>query len=45
MSNLRMDNVLVVVDDLETAKAFFANPGRPWTDQTGYVPHTRGGQS
>jgi hypothetical protein len=25
----RMDNVLIVVDDLEAAKAFFAELGRP----------------
>jgi catechol 2,3-dioxygenase-like lactoylglutathione lyase family enzyme len=41
---LRMDNVLIVVDDLEAAKAFFAELGRelegettvegPWVDHT-----------
>jgi catechol 2,3-dioxygenase-like lactoylglutathione lyase family enzyme len=28
---LRMDNVLIVVDDLEAAKAFFAELGSSWT--------------
>lgn len=42
--SLRMDNVLIVVDDLEAAKAFFAELGMelagettvegPWADQT-----------
>src|SRR5687767_15171415 len=42
--NLRMDNVLIVVEDLEAAKAFFAELGMeldgettvegPWVDQT-----------
>ena len=44
MTLLRMDNVLIVVDDLEAAKAFFAELGMelegetqvegPWVDQT-----------
>src|SRR2546421_11168179 len=44
MTLLRMDNVLIVVDDLEAAKAFFAELGLelegettvegPWVDQT-----------
>ena len=44
MTTLRMDNVLIVVDDLEAAKAFFAELGMelerettvegPWVDQT-----------
>src|SRR3712207_743993 len=42
--NLRMDNVLIVVEDLEAAKAFFTELGMelegemtvegPWVDQT-----------
>ena len=31
---LRMDNVLIVVDDLEAAKAFFAELGMELEDQT-----------
>ena len=44
MTVQRMDNVLIVVDDLEAAKAFFAELGMelegeatnegPWVDQT-----------
>lgn len=44
MTTLRMDNVLIVVEDLEAAKAFFAELGMelegettvegPWVDQT-----------
>src|SRR5678815_4540357 len=44
MALLRMDNVLIVVDDLEAAKAFFAELGMelegeaqlegPWVDRT-----------
>ena len=43
--DLRMDNVLIVVEDLEAAKAFFAELGMelegettvegPWVDQIG----------
>ena len=46
MTIQRMDNVLIVVDDLEAAKAFFAELGMelegettvegPWVDQTGH---------
>src|SRR6266487_213144 len=31
---LRMDNVLIVVDDLEAAKAFFAELGMEWEGET-----------
>src|SRR3954451_13103317 len=44
MTLQRMDNVLIVVDDLQAAKAFFAEPGvelegetqveGPWVDRT-----------
>ena len=47
----RMDNVLIVVDDLEAAKAFFAELGMelagettvegPWVDQTVGLNHVR----
>jgi catechol 2,3-dioxygenase-like lactoylglutathione lyase family enzyme len=34
MTNLRMDNVLIVVDDLEAAKAFFAELGMELEGET-----------
>jgi catechol 2,3-dioxygenase-like lactoylglutathione lyase family enzyme len=77
MTLQRMDNVLIVVEDLESAKAFFvelgmelegetdgggtrggpscwtrersirdcddADPGWPWQDRAGQVPHAGGG--
>ena len=34
MTLQRMDNVLIVVDDLEAAKAFFAELGMEWEGET-----------
>src|SRR3954454_12494309 len=51
MTLQRMDNVLIVVEDLEAAKAFFAELGMelegeatnegPWVDQTGGLDGVR----